>query len=71
MWLWVAGFECVKVAGPVFYSVWTFLSMPLTIAAGMIIFGERHSVWIWSALALLFASLYLVNLTMGSARLRR
>ncbi len=69
--LWIAGFECVRIAGPVFYSVWIFLATPMTIAGGMIFFGERHSLWIWSALALLLASLYLVNLTMGSGRLRR
>ncbi len=68
--LWLAGLECIRVAGPVFYSVWAFLATPLTIGGGMIFFGERHSVWIWSALALLLASLYLVNMTMGSARLR-
>lgn len=71
VWLWLLSFECIRVAGPVFYSIWGFVGTPMTIGAGMIFFGERHSVWVWSALALLFASLYLVNLTMRSARLRR
>ena len=69
IWLWLASFECIRVAGPVFYSVWAFVGTPLTIAAGMIFFGESHSPWIWSALVLLFASLYFVNATMGSARI--
>ena len=33
-------------------------------------FAERHSLWFWSALILLFASLYLVNLTMIQAQTR-
>ena len=70
VWLWVASFECIRIAGPVFYSVWAFVGTPLTIGAGMIFFGERHSLWIWSALILLFVSLYLVNSTMDSARAR-
>jgi drug/metabolite transporter (DMT)-like permease len=30
----------------------------------MVIFDERHSLWVWSALVLLLAGLYLVNRTM-------
>ena len=51
-----------------FYSIWAFVGTPLSIAAGMLFFGETHSSWIWSALVLLFASLYLVNATMSSAQ---
>jgi drug/metabolite transporter (DMT)-like permease len=68
--LWIAGFESIRVSGPVFYSLWTLLATPFTIAAGMIFFAERHSVWIWSALILLVASLWLVNRTMDAARRR-
>ena len=68
--LWIAGFESVRISGPVFYSLWTLLATPATIAAGMIFFTERHSLWIWSALILLAASLWLVNRTMSAARRR-
>lgn len=71
MLIWIAGFESVRVSGPVFYSLWTLVGTPLTIAAGMVFFAERHSLWIWSALVLLFAGFYLVNRTMGSARKRQ
>jgi len=71
VWLWLACFETIRIAGPVFYSSWTFIGTPLSIAAGMAVFGERHSVWIWSALVLLMGSLYLVNATMASARRRQ
>ena len=47
-----------------FYSAWAFIGTPLIVAAGMILFGERHSLWIWRALARLLTSLYLVNRTM-------
>lgn len=67
---WIAGFEAIRLAGPVFYSAYTFMGTPLTIAVGMAVFAERHSVWVWSALILLLASLYLVNMTMASARRR-
>jgi drug/metabolite transporter (DMT)-like permease len=62
--VWVLGFECVRLGGAVFYSAWAFIGTPLIVAAGMILFDERHSLWIWSALALLLTSLYLVNRTM-------
>ena len=67
---WIVGFEAIRLAGPVFYSAYGFIAVPLTIAAGMVVFAERHSLWIWSALVLLLASLYLINMTMGSARRR-
>jgi drug/metabolite transporter (DMT)-like permease len=67
---WVVGFEAVRLAGPVFFSMYALIGTPLTIAVGMVAFGERHSAWVWSALILLLASLYLVNMTMSSARRR-
>ena len=66
--LWLACFETIRLEGPVFYSTWTFLGTPLSLAAGMVFFAETHSWWIWSALALLMGSLYLVNVTMVAAR---
>jgi drug/metabolite transporter (DMT)-like permease len=71
VWVWFTGFVCVRVAGPVFYSVWPFVTTPMTMAVGMVIFGEKYSAWIWGALVILLTSLYLVNLTMASARLQR
>ncbi len=67
---WIAGFETVRIAGPVFFSMYALIGTPLTVAIGMVVFGERHSLWIWSALVLLLASLYLVNRTMAAAQRR-
>ncbi|MCZ6722255.1 MAG: DMT family transporter [Proteobacteria bacterium] len=61
---WYVGFECVRLAGPVFFACWAFIGTPMVLAAGIVIFDERHSLWVWSALVLLLAGLYLVNRTM-------
>lgn len=65
VWIWLASFQCIRLAGPVFYSTWAFIGTPMIIAVGMVVFSERHSPWIWSALVLLLLSLAFVNLTMG------
>ena len=54
-------FECIRVAGSVFYSTVTYPETLLGIAWGYLIFGETHSAWVWAALVLLLAGLYLVN----------
>ena len=66
VWIWLASFECIRVAGPVFYSTWAFIGTPMIVGAGLLIFGERHSPWIWSALVLLLLSLAFVNGTMAA-----
>ncbi len=53
--------EIIRLAGPVFFTTVNFM-IPLTgIGWGVLIFGERHSFWIWLALILLLAGLFLVN----------
>ena len=53
--------EIIRLAGPVFFTTVNFM-IPLTgIGWGMLFFGERHSVWIWLALVLMLAGLFLVN----------
>ncbi len=53
--------EIIRLAGPVFFTTVNFM-IPLTgIGWGMLFFGERHSVWIWAALVLMLAGLFLVN----------
>ncbi len=67
VWLWLASFETIRIAGPVFYATWTFAATPMIIGAGIVVFGEQHSVWIWTAFALLLLSLCLVNVRNGQA----
>ncbi len=53
--------EIIRLAGPVFFTTVNFM-IPLTgIGWGAVIFGERHSYWIWLALVLMLAGLFLVN----------
>lgn len=65
---WWLGMTTVSKLGPVFYSTWGFFGTPLTVLAGILVFSERHSLWVWSALALLLLSLYLVNRTTSAAQ---
>lgn len=48
-------------AGPVFAAQVAYVVTGSGVILGMIIYGERHSPWIWAALALMFAGLALVK----------
>ena len=51
-----------------FYSSWGFFGTPLTVLAGILVFSERRSLWLWRAPALLLLRLYRVNRTTSSTR---
>ena len=53
--------ELVRIAGPVFAAQTGYLVTVSGVLWGMAIFGERHSVWIWAAPAVMFVGLFLVN----------
>lgn len=48
-------------AGPVFASQVGYVVTATGVMLGMVIYGERHSAWIWAALALLIIGLRLVK----------
>ncbi|MFQ5566307.1 MAG: DMT family transporter, partial [Paracoccaceae bacterium] len=48
-------------AGPVFASQVAYVVTGSGVVLGMIFYNERHSPWIWAALALMFAGLALVK----------
>lgn len=48
-------------AGPVFASQVGYVVTASGVVLGMILYGERHSPWVWAALALMFAGLALVK----------
>ncbi len=54
-------FELIRTAGPVFFSLVNYFTTASGVVWGMLLFGERHSPWIWAALALMFGALALVN----------
>lgn len=53
--------EVIRLAGPVFFTTVNFMVPLAGIGWGVLFFDERHSVWIWIALALMLVGLYLVN----------
>lgn len=53
--------ELIRRAGPVYAAQTAYVITATGVAWGMVLFGERHSVWIWSAVAMLFAGLILVG----------
>ena len=53
--------EIIRLAGPVFFASYNYISPLAGIGWAVLILGERHSVWIWGALALMFAGLFLVT----------
>ena len=61
-------FEVIRLAGPVFFGGVNYVSMLLGVGLGIAIFGERHSMWVWLAIALVLAGLYLVNRGKAQAR---
>ena len=50
----------IAYAGPVFATQVAYLVTIFGVAWGMVIFDERHSVWIWLSLAVMLAGLALV-----------
>lgn len=59
-------FELIRIAGPVFFSQVGYIVTVAGVLWGMLLFGERHSPWIWLALALMFAGVALVNMRRGA-----
>jgi len=58
---WTMFFATIRLAGAVFYSTVSYPETLCGIAWGYLIFSETHSGWVWGALVLLLAGLYLVN----------
>ena len=58
---WILVFEIIRLAGPVFFASYNYISPLAGIGWAVLIFSERHSPWIWGALALMFAGLFLVT----------
>jgi drug/metabolite transporter (DMT)-like permease len=54
-------FELIRIAGATYMSQSSFLAVGFGVLFGMVIFGERHSLWIWGAAAVILIGLALVN----------
>ncbi len=66
--VWYLAIECVRLTGPVFYSIWAYIGTPFGILFGYLVWHETHSPWVWAAVALLLVGLFLVNRTTAEAR---
>lgn len=53
--------ECVRMAGPVFFSQHNYVIVTAGILWAFALFGEQFSPWLWGALALMAGGLYMVN----------
>jgi len=54
-------FELQRVAGPVTLSLINYVITAGSLLIGVVVFGERTDVWIWCAVALIFAGILLVT----------
>lgn len=54
-------FELIKRAGPVFFSMVNYLATLVGMGLGIWWFADANSLWIWAALVLIGASLFVVN----------
>lgn len=61
-------FELIRVAGATYMTQANSLSAGFGVLFGILIFGETHSAWVWSAMALIVAGVGLVNLRQDAVR---
>ena len=64
---WILVLEIIRLAGPVFFASYNYISPLAGIGWAVLIFSERHSPWIWGALALMFVGLFLVTTRVKAA----
>ena len=60
----------IRTSGPVFASQTAYIITIAGVGWGMVLFGERHSVYIWITLALTLAAITLVKPRQSSAKVR-
>lgn len=60
-------YEVIRLAGPVVFSTYNYITTLCGMGWGALLFGEKPTVWIWASLVLLFLGLYLVNRTPRAA----
>ncbi len=56
-------FEVIRRAGPVIFSTVNYIGTLAGMGFGIWFFGDAPTAWIWAALVLMFAGLFLVNFT--------
>ena len=64
---YVLYFQIIRLAGPVYLSQVGYLVVVVGVITGMLVFGERHSLWVWLGIGLMVGGLTLVNVGQRSA----
>jgi drug/metabolite transporter (DMT)-like permease len=59
--IWVVFMEVTRQAGPVFFSQFNYIVVLVGFGFGVLMFGERPSVYIWGATALMLLGLTALN----------
>ena len=59
--IWWMFLEIVRNAGPVFFTPSNYVIVLSSIGWGVVIFGEKPSIFIWGAVVLMFLGVFLVN----------
>ncbi len=54
-------FELIRIAGPTYMSQSNFLSIGFGVIFGLVLLGERHSLYVWAAIVLVLCGVGLVN----------
>jgi drug/metabolite transporter (DMT)-like permease len=55
-------FELIRISGPTYMSQSNFLSVGFGVVFGLVLFDERHSLYVWAAIVMVLAGVALVNL---------
>lgn len=55
-------FELIRIAGPTYMTQANFLSVGFGVVFGLVLFGETHSLFVWTAIGLMLVGVGLVNL---------
>ncbi|HKK29203.1 MAG TPA: DMT family transporter [Alphaproteobacteria bacterium] len=59
---YVLYFQIIRMAGPVYMSQVGYVVVTVGVLAGMAVFGERHSFWVWLGIGLMLAGVTLLNI---------
>ncbi|MDA0230649.1 MAG: DMT family transporter [Proteobacteria bacterium] len=59
---YIAFLEIIRISGPVFFSQMNYLSVAAGFGWGMVLFGERYSLYVWGGTALMAMSVLLLTL---------
>lgn len=54
-------FELVRISGPTYATQASYLAVVFGVAFGIVLFGETHSMWVWSAMVVIVGGVGLVN----------